>query len=159
MAKKKNNNLWYVLGGVIILILIIIILVIQVQNAQENKELEEELQRIQEEKEFCDSLEISIGNGDIGEIPVGVNYAFCSNKDTTAKFIITLKNGLKQEGTENLREGSCMLQQIIYWEGYDGSGYQGGVNCEDIASIELISERCPQVKDIVTNMNEITCGI
>jgi len=158
MAKNKNNNIWYIIGVVVIVILIIVVIVIQLQNRQKQAELERELQRIQEEKEFCDSLEISIGDGNIGELPVGVNYAFCSNKNTPAKSIITLKNGLTQEETESLSEDSCHLQQIIHWVGYTGSGYNGGVNCEDVASIELVSERCPQVKDIVTNMNEITCG-
>lgn len=132
----------------------------QVQNKQKQAELERELQRIQEEKEFCDSLEISIGDGSIPYgYPAGVNYAFCSNKDTTATATVTLKNGLTDTSSENLKEGSCMLQQIQYWAGYDGSGYQGGVNCDDIRSIEIVSDRCPQVKDIVTDMSEITCGI
>jgi len=157
---KKNKNLWYILGGVIVVVLLITIIVIQVQNKQKQDELEKELQRIQEEKEFCDGLKISIGDGAIPYgYPAGVNYAFCSNKGTTAKSIVTLKNGLTNEEDENLQEGSCMLQQIQYWAGYTGSGYQGGVSCDDISSIELISDRCPQVNDIVTDMNEITCGI
>ena len=157
---KKNNNVWYLIGGVVIFILIITVIVFQAQNRQKQADLERELQRIQEEREFCDSLKISIGDGAIPYgSPVGVNYAFCSNKDTTAKSIITLKNGLITEEDERLQEGSCMLQQIQYWAGYTGSGYQGEVICKDIASIELISKRCPQVKDIITNMDEITCGI
>jgi hypothetical protein len=160
MAKKKTNNLWYVIGGIMILILLIVIIIIQVKNAQRNAEIEEKLQRVQAEKEFCDSLEISISNGAVPYgYPAGVNYAFCSNKDTTAKSIVTLKNGLTDEANVNLYNGSCMLQQIQLWAGYTGRGYQGGVNCEDIQSIKIVSDRCPQVKDIVTNMNEITCGL
>ena len=151
MTKKKNNNTWYILGGVIIIILIIII---QVQNKQKQIELEKELQRIQEEKEFCDSLEISISDGAVPYgYPVGVNYAFCSNKDTTAKSIITLKNGLIAEEDKQLQEGSCILQQIQYW-----AGQTEKISCNDIASIELISYECSQVKDKITNMDEITCG-
>jgi len=157
---NKKNNLWFIIGGIVIFILLIVIITIQVQNKQKQTELKKELQRIQEEKEFCDSLDIHIGDGAVPiGYPAGVNYAFCSNKDTSAKSIVTLKNGLKSEEDETLKEGSCMLQQIQYWAGYIGKGYQGNVNCEDIASIEIISDKCPQIKDIVTDMSKVTCGI
>ncbi|MCK5043407.1 hypothetical protein KAR52_00170 [Candidatus Pacearchaeota archaeon] len=162
MTKKKN--LGYIVGGVVIGILLIVVVVIQVQNKQKQAELEKELQRIQEEKEFCDSLEISIKPFDItsygyGIATAGVNYCIVSNKNTAVKSIIILKNGLMDEKDIVLQKGSCMIQGINYWAGYSGSGYHGGVSCDDVASIEIISDICPQVKDIVTDMSEITCGI
>lgn len=153
----KNKTLLIV--GIMALIFIIVI--VQVKNKQDR--LDKELQRIQEEKEFCDNLEISIEPFDISKAgfgyPAGVNYCLNSNKDTNAKSIVTLINGRKIEESENLKDGSCMIQQIQFVAGYEGQGYRGDANCEDIKSIELISERCPQIKDIVTDMDEITCGI
>jgi hypothetical protein len=165
MAEKKSNNLWYIIGGVAIIILLIVIVVIQVQNKQKQAEIERELLRVQEEKQFCDSLKISIEPFDLvsttgmGIANVGANYKFCSNKDTSAKSIVTLKNGRVIENDENLASDTCYVQQISSVPGDNNNPYIPSVNCDDIKSIELISDRCPQVRDIVTNMNEITCGI
>jgi len=47
MAKKKNNNLWYILGGVVIAILIITIIVMQVQNSERQKELQRQQESLE----------------------------------------------------------------------------------------------------------------
>lgn len=150
---KKRENVWFVMGGIIAL-LIISIIIIQVQNKERENELEKELQTTQEEKVFCDNLEISIEkSGSPYGISVGVNYAFCSNQDISAKSIITMADGRKIEERERLENGACLAQQIIYI-----AGYSGKISCDDIESIELVSDRCSQVKDLV-NMDEVTCGI
>jgi hypothetical protein len=43
---KKNNDLWYILGGVIILILMIVIISLQVQNSERQKELQKQQENL-----------------------------------------------------------------------------------------------------------------
>lgn len=163
MAKK--NNPWFIIGGIIIGILAIAIIVIQVQNSQRQAEIQRELQKQAEQKQFCDSLRISIEPFDLvsttgmGIANVGANYKFCSNKATSAKSIITLKNGRVIENEENLDSGSCHVQQISSVPGDNNGPYIPSINCDDIRSIELDSTQCPQVKVLVTDMKQITCGI
>ena len=47
MAKKKNNNIWYIIGGIAIFVLIIIVIVMQIQNAERQKELQRQQESLQ----------------------------------------------------------------------------------------------------------------
>jgi hypothetical protein len=165
MVKENNHKMWYILGGVIIAVLLIAILVIQVQNKQKQNEIQKQMQREAEQKQFCDSLQISIEPFDLvsttgmGIANVGANYKFCSNKATSATSIVTLKNGRIIRNEENLDSGSCHVQQMSSVPGDNNGPYIPSINCDDIKSIELVSTQCPQVKVLVTDMKQITCGM
>jgi len=162
---NKNNKIWYILIGVIIVVLLVVILIIQIQNSQKNAELERQMKEAADEKQFCDNLKINIEKTPtaqetgLGVGDVGVNYCLSSNENTEATSIITLENGKQVQEDKTLQAGSCMMQQISFIMGYQGSGYNNDVVCKDIQSIELISKRCPLVKSIVTDTSKLTCGI
>lgn len=164
MANKANKT-GYILGGVIIAVLLIAILITQIQNKQKQDEIQKEIQKQVEEKQFCDNLRISIEPFDListtgrGIANVGANYKFCSNEDTSAKSIITLKSGRVIENDESLSSGTCYVQQLSSVPGDKNGPYISSVTCEDITSIELDSIRCSSVKAIVTDMSKITCGM
>ena len=53
----------YLIFGSIVIVLLIVLIGFQINNNKKQAEIQAELQRVQEEKEFCDNLEISIGSG------------------------------------------------------------------------------------------------
>jgi len=142
MKAKSKTWLWVAIGG--LGVILIVILALLIVNNQKQAELEKQLRQAEEEKQFCRDLDYDIESPpQLGLGYLDVTFSVCSSKNDDAILTITLKNGKKLKEDMRLSEGSCVMHQAH------------GVYYDDVSSIEVVSERCPNVKDLITNIEEI----
>ena len=153
-TEKQHKNLKFLIG--IISIIVVIGLFIMIQTYRDKQlQLERQLQEIKIEKEFCDGLQLGIRG--VSQGPgfgwVGVNFCIYSNQNTQVKLKTRFKDGKTLEEDKSLRQGSCMMEQLSTaivegeWKDY--------ISYDSISYIEVTSEKCPNVRDIITDMDEI----
>jgi hypothetical protein len=101
----------------------------------------------QQQKQFCDNLTLKIENAGAGPgLGWGGIPTFCiySSENDKVNLKIHLNNGNDLTNEINLQANSCLMHQ------------ESTVGFGDISYIQVISETCPSVQDLVTNMTELS---
>jgi len=146
-----KSKIW--LGAIIgISIIIILAMLIAFQSNRQKQldlerkqlDLERQLQQIEAEKQFCKDLNYEIRPPPkLGLGYLDVTFSVCSSKNDNAHLTIKLKDGRKIEEDMSLGKDICIIHQAH------------GVYYDDVSYIKISSYKCPNVEDIVTDINEI----